>query len=181
MSYIIAIVLIILKIVDSIYETNNKKNVEKNIPKKDNTEKIKTRIDNIKDEETKKRLIKLLKNAEKEFAEDSNKNMTLDKKSDDKINKTNIKTKESKTNKAKIYKESAIVDSRSLENAIPHTDDSVYSHMIKNECGIEHGLGKSIYEKDEEAQSRFLEDYNEADLKKYIAMKEILDEPVSMK
>ena len=53
--------------------------------------------------------------------------------------------------------------------------------MIKNECGIEHGLGKSIYEKDEEAQSRFLEDYNEADLKKYIAMKEILDEPVSMK
>ncbi|KGF07805.1 hypothetical protein HMPREF1634_02535 [Tissierellia bacterium S7-1-4] len=181
MSYIIAIVLIILKIVDSIYETNNKKNVEKNIPKKNNTEKIKTRIDNIKDEETKKRLIKLLKNAEKEFAEDSNKNMTLDKKSDDKINKTNIKTKESKTNKAKIYKESAIVDSRSLENAIPHTDDSVYSHMIKNECGIEHGLGKSIYEKDEEAQSRFLEDYNEADLKKYIAMKEILDEPVSMK
>lgn len=181
MSYIIAIVLIILKIVDSIYETNNKKNVEKNIPKKDNTEKIKTRIDNIKDEETKKRLIKLLKNAEKEFSEDSNKNMTLDKKSDDKINKTNIKTKESKTNKAKIYKESAIVDSRSLENAIPHTDDSVYSHMIKNECGIEHGLGKSIYEKDEEAQSRFLEDYNEADLKKYIAMKEILDEPVSMK
>lgn len=181
MSYIIAIVLIILKIVDSIYETNNKKNVEKNIPKKDNTEKIKTRIDNIKDEETKKRLIKLLKNAEKEFAEDSNKNMTLDKKSDDKINKTNIKTKESKTNKAKIYKESAIVDSRSLENAIPHTDDSVYSHMIKNECGIKHGLGKSIYEKDEEAQSRFLEDYNEADLKKYIAMKEILDEPVSMK
>ena len=181
MSYIIAIVLIILKIVDSIYETNNKKNVEKNIPKKDNTEKIKTRIDNIKDEETKKRLIKLLKNAEKEFAEDSNKNMTLDKKSDDKINKTNIKTKESKTNKAKIYKESAIVDSRSLENAIQHTDDSVYSHMIKNECGIEHGLGKSIYEKDEEAQSRFLEDYNEADLKKYIAMKEILDEPVSMK
>ena len=181
MRYIIAIVLIILKIVDSIYETNNKKNVEKNIPKKDNTEKIKTRIDNIKDEETKKRLIKLLKNAEKEFAEDSNKNMTLDKKSDDKINKTNIKTKESKTNKAKIYKESAIVDSRSLENAIPHTDDSVYSHMIKNECGIEHGLGKSIYEKDEEAQSRFLEDYNEADLKKYIAMKEILDEPVSMK
>lgn len=181
MSYIIAIVLIILKIVDSIYETNNKKNVEKNIPKKDNTEKIKTRIDNIKDEETKKRLIKLLKNAEKEFAEDSNKNMTLDKKSDDNINKTNIKTKESKTNKAKIYKESAIVDSRSLENAIPHTDDSVYSHMIKNECGIEHGLGKSIYEKDEEAQSRFLEDYNEADLKKYIAMKEILDEPVSMK
>nr|WP_311445336.1 hypothetical protein [Ezakiella coagulans] len=181
MSYIIAIVLIILKIVDSIYETNNKKNVDKNIPKKDNTEKIKTRIDNIKDEETKKRLIKLLKNAEKEFAEDSNKNMTLDKKSDDKINKTNIKTKESKTNKAKIYKESAIVDSRSLENAIPHTDDSVYSHMIKNECGIEHGLGKSIYEKDEEAQSRFLEDYNEADLKKYIAMKEILDEPVSMK
>lgn len=181
MSYIIAIVLIILKIVDSIYETNKKKNVEKNIPKKDNTEKIKTRIDNIKDEETKKRLIKLLKNAEKEFAEDSNKNMTLDKKSDDKINKTNIKTKESKTNKAKIYKESAIVDSRSLENAIPHTDDSVYSHMIKNECGIEHGLGKSIYEKDEEAQSRFLEDYNEADLKKYIAMKEILDEPVSMK
>lgn len=181
MSYIIAIVLIILKIVDSIYETNNKKNVEKNIPKKDNNEKIKTRIDNIKDEETKKRLIKLLKNAEKEFAEDSNKNMTLDKKSDDKINKTNIKTKESKTNKAKIYKESAIVDSRSLENAIPHTDDSVYSHMIKNECGIEHGLGKSIYEKDEEAQSRFLEDYNEADLKKYIAMKEILDEPVSMK
>lgn len=181
MSYIIAIVLIILKIVDSIYETNNKKNVEKNIPKKKNTEKIKTRIDNIKDEETKKRLIKLLKNAEKEFAEDSNKNMTLDKKSDDKINKTNIKTKESKTNKAKIYKESAIVDSRSLENAIPHTDDSVYSHMIKNECGIEHGLGKSIYEKDEEAQSRFLEDYNEADLKKYIAMKEILDEPVSMK
>lgn len=181
MSYIIAIVLIILKIVDSIYETNNKKNVKKSIPKKDNTEKIKTRIDNIKDEETKKRLIKLLKNAEKEFAEDSNKNMTLDKKSDDKINKTNIKTKESKTNKAKIYKESAIVDSRSLENAIPHTDDSVYSHMIKNECGIEHGLGKSIYEKDEEAQSRFLEDYNEADLKKYIAMKEILDEPVSMK
>lgn len=181
MSYIIAIVLIILKIVDSIYETNNKKNVEKNIPQKDNTEKIKTRIDNIKDEETKKRLIKLLKNAEKEFAEDSNKNMTLDKKSDDKINKTNIKTKESKTNKAKIYKESAIVDSRSLENAIPHTDDSVYSHMIKNECGIKHGLGKSIYEKDEEAQSRFLEDYNEADLKKYIAMKEILDEPVSMK
>lgn len=181
MSYIIAIVLIILKIVDSIYETNNKKNVEKNIPKKNNTEKIKTRIDNIKDEETKKRLIKLLKNAEKEFAEDSNKNMTLDKKSDDKINKTNIKTKESKTNKAKIYKESAIVDSRSLENAIPHTDDSVYSHMIKNECGIEHGLGKSIYEKDEEAQSRFLEDYNEADLKKYIAMKEILDEPVSIK
>lgn len=181
MSYIIAIVLIILKIVDSIYETNNKKNVEKNIPKKNNTEKIKTRIDNIKDEETKKRLIKLLKNAEKEFAEDSNKNMTLDKKSDDKINKTNIKTKESKTNKAKIYKESAIVDSRSLENAIPHTDDSVYSHMIKNECGIEHGLGKSIYEKDEEAQSRFLEDYNEADFKKYIAMKEILDEPVSMK
>ena len=181
MSYIIAIVLIILKIVNSIYETNNKKNVEKNIPKKNNTEKIKTRIDNIKDEETKKRLIKLLKNAEKEFAEDSNKNMTLDKKSDDKINKTNIKTKESKTNKAKIYKESAIVDSRSLENAIPHTDDSVYSHMIKNECGIEHGLGKSIYEKDEEAQSRFLEDYNEADLKKYIAMKEILDEPVSMK
>ena len=181
MSYIIAIVLIILKIVDSIYETNNKKNVDKNIPKKDNTEKIKTRIDNIKDEETKKRLIKLLKNAEKEFAEDSNKNMTLDKKSDDKINKTNIKTKESKTNKAKIYKESAIVDSRSMENAIPHTDDSVYSHMIKNECGIEHGLGKSIYEKDEEAQSRFLEDYNEADLKKYIAMKEILDEPVSMK
>lgn len=181
MSYIIAIVLIILKIVDSIYETNNKKNVEKNIPKKDNTEKIKTRIDNIKDEETKKRLIKLLKNAEKEFAEDSNKNMTLDKKSDDKINKTNIKTKESKTNKAKIYKESAIVDSRSLENAIPHTDDSVYSHMIKNECGIKHGLGKSIYEKDEEAKSRFLEDYNEADLKKYIAMKEILDEPVSMK
>lgn len=181
MSYIIAIVLIILKIVDSIYETNNKKNVDKNIPKKDNTEKIKTRIDNIKDEETKKRLIKLLKNAEKEFAEDSNKNMTLDKKSDDKINKTNIKTKESKTNKAKIYKESAIVDSRSLENAIPHTDDSVYSHMIKNECGIEHGLGKSIYEKDEEAQSRFLEDYNETDLKKYIAMKEILDEPVSMK
>ncbi len=181
MSYIIAIVLIILKIIDSIYETNNKKNVEKNIPKKNNTEKIKTRIDNIKDEETKKRLIKLLKNAEKEFAEDSNKNMTLDKKSDDKINKTNIKTKESKTNKAKIYKESAIVDSRSLENAIPHTDDSVYSHMIKNECGIEHGLGKSIYEKDEEAQSRFLEDYNEADFKKYIAMKEILDEPVSMK
>lgn len=181
MSYIIAIVLIILKIVDSIYETNNKKNVEKNIPKKDNTEKIKTRIDNIKDEETKKRLIKLLKNTEKEFAEDSNKNMTLDKKSDDNINKTNIKTKESKTNKAKIYKESAIVDSRSLENAIPHTDDSVYSHMIKNECGIKHGLGKSIYEKDEEAQSRFLEDYNEADLKKYIAMKEILDEPVSMK
>lgn len=181
MSYIIAIVLIILKIVDSIYETNNKKNVEKNIPKKDNTEKIKTRIDNIKDEETKKRLIKLLKNAEKEFAEDSNKNMTLDKKSDDKIKKPNIKTKESKTNKAKIYKESAIVDSRSLENAIPHTDDSVYSHMIKNECGIKHGLGKSIYEKDEEAQSRFLEDYNEADLKKYIAMKEILDEPVSMK
>ena len=181
MSYIIAIVLIILKIVDSIYETNNKKIVEKNIPKKNNTEKIKTRIDNIKDEETKKRLIKLLKNAEKEFAEDSNKNMTLDKKSDDKINKTNIKTKESKTNKAKIYKESAIVDSRSLENAIPHTDDSVYSHMIKNECGIEHGLGKSIYEKDEEAQSRFLEDYNEADLKKYIAMKEILDEPVSIK
>lgn len=181
MSYIIAIVLIILKIVDSIYETNNKKNVKKSIPKKDNTEKIKTRIDNIKDEETKKRLIKLLKNAEKEFAEDSNKNMTLDKKSDDKINKTNIKTKESKTNKAKIYKESAIVDSRSLENAIPHTDDSVYSHMIKNECGIKHGLGKSIYEKDEEAQSRFLEDYNEADLKKYIAMKEILDEPVSMK
>lgn len=181
MSYIIAIVLIILKIVDSIYETNNKKNVKKSIPKKDNTEKIKTRIDNIKDEETKKRLIKLLKNAEKEFAEDSNKNMTLDKKSDDKINKTNIKTKESKTNKAKIYKESAIVDSRSLENAIPHTDDSVYSHMIKNECGIKHGLGKSIYEKDEEAQSRFLEGYNEADLKKYIAMKEILDEPVSMK
>ena len=181
MSYIIAIVLIILKIVDSIYETNNKKNVEKNIPKKNNTEKIKTRIDNIKDEETKKRLIKLLKNAEKEFAEDSNKNMTLDKKSDDKINKTNIKTKESKTNKAKIYKESAIVDSRSLENAIPHTDDSVYSHMIKNECGIEHGLGKSIYEKDEEAQSRFLEDIYEADLKKYVAMKEILDEPVSMK
>lgn len=181
MSYIIAIVLIILKIVDSIYETKNKTNVKKNIPKKDNTEKIKTRIDNIKDEETKKRLIKLLKNAEKEFAEDSNKNMTLDKKSDDKINKTNIKTKESKTNKAKIYKESAIVDSRSLENAIPHTDDSVYSHMIKNECGIKHGLGKSIYEKDEEAQSRFLEDYNEADLKKYIAMKEILDEPVSMK
>ena len=181
MRYIIAIVLIILKIVDSIYETNNKKNVEKNIPKKDNTEKIKTRIDNIKDEETKKRLIKLLKNAEKEFAEDSNKNMTLDKKSDDKLNKTNIKTKESKTNKAKIYNESAIVDSRSLENAIPHTDDSVYSHMIKNECGIKHGLGKSIYEKDEEAQSRFLEDYNEADLKKYIAMKEILDEPVSMK
>lgn len=180
MSYIIAIVLIILKIVDSIYETNNKKNVEKNIPKKNNTEKIKTRIDNIKDEETKKRLIKLLKNAEKEFAEDSNKNMTLDKKSDDKINKTNIKTKESKTNKAKIYKESAIVDSRSLENAIPHTDDSVYSHMIKNECGIEHGLGKSLYEK-EEHESRFLEDINEADLKKYVAMKEILDEPVSMK
>lgn len=177
MSYIIAIVLIILKIVDSIYETKNKKTIQK----EDNTKKIKNRIDNIKDEEMKTRLTKLLKNTEMEFSDEPEKNKTLNKKLEEKRKKINQKKNEPKINADKIYKESAIVDSRSLENAIPHTDDSVYSHMIKNECGIEHGLGKSIYEKDEEAQSRFLEDYNEADLKKYIAMKEILDEPVSMK
>lgn len=181
MSYIIAIVLIILKIIDSIYENNHKKTIKKNISKKDNTEQIKNRIDNIKDEEMKTRLTKLLKNAEAEFSDESEKEKTLNKKLEEKRKKINQKKNEPTINTDKKIKESAIVDSRSMENVIPHTDDSVYSHMIKNECGIEHGLGKSIYEKDEEAQSRFLEDYNEADLKKYIAMKEILDEPVSMK
>lgn len=181
MSYIIAIVLIILKIIDSIYENNHKKTIKKNISKKDNTEQIKNRIDNIKDEEMKIRLTKLLKNAEAEFSDESEKEKTLNKKLEEKRKKINQKKNEPTINTDKKIKESAIVDSRSMENVIPHTDDYVYSHMIKNECGIEHGLGKSIYEKDEEAQSRFLEDYNEADLKKYIAMKEILDEPVSMK
>lgn len=181
MSYIIAIVLIILKIIDSIYENNHKKTIKKNISKKDNIEQIKNRIDNIKDEEMKTRLTKLLKNAEAEFSDESEKEKTLNKKLEEKRKKISQKKNEPTINVDKNIKKLAIVDSRSLENAIPHTDDSVYSHMIKNECGIEHGLGKSIYEKDEEAQSRFLEDYNEADLKKYIAMKEILDEPVSMK
>lgn len=179
MSYFIAIVLIILKIIDSIYD-NNKKTIEKNIPKKDSTENIKNRLDNIKDDEIKKKLTKLLKNTEKEFAEDLNKNKTLNEKLDEKRKKINHKKKEPAINADKKFKETAIVDSRSMESAIPHSDDSVYSHMIKNECGIEHGLGKSIYEK-EEYESRFLEDLKEADLKKYVAMKEILDEPVSMK
>lgn len=180
MSYIIAIVLIILKIVDSIYETNNKKTIEKKVTKKDNTEQIKNRIDNIKDEEMKTRLTKLLKNAEAEFSDESEKNKTLNKKIEEKRKKINQKKNEPTINADNKIKKSAIVDSRSMESAIPHTDDSVYSHMIKNECGIEHGLGKSLYEK-EEHESRFLEDINEADLKKYVAMKEILDEPVSMK
>lgn len=180
MSYIIAIVLIILKIVDSIYETNNKKTIEKKTPKKDNAEQIKNRIDNIKDEDMKTRLTKLLKNAEAEFSDESEKEKTLNKKLEEKRKKINKKKNKPTINADKKIKKSAIVDSRSMENAIPHTDDSVYSHMIKNECGIEHGLGKSLYEK-EEHESRFLEDINEADLKKYVAMKEILDEPVSMK
>lgn len=180
MSYIIAIVLIILKIIDSIYENNNKKTIENKTPKKDNTEQIKNRIDNIKDEDMKTRLTKLLKNAEAEFSDESEKEKTLNKKLDEKRKKNSKKKNEPTINADKKIKKSAIVDSRSMENAIPHTDDSVYSHMIKNECGIEHGLGKSLYEK-EEHESRFLEDINEADLKKYVAMKEILDEPVSMK
>lgn len=180
MSYFIAIVLIILKIVDSIYETNNKKTIEKKTPKKDNAEQIKNRIDNIKDEDMKTRLTKLLKNAEAEFSDESEKEKTLNKKLEEKRKKINKKKNKPTMNADKKSKESAIVDSRSMENAIPHSDDSVYSHMIKNECGIEHGLGKSLYEK-EEHESRFLEDINEADLKKYVAMKEILDEPVSMK
>lgn len=180
MSYFIAIVLIILKIVDSIYETNNKKTIEKKTPKKDNTEQIKNRIDNIKDEDMKTRLTKLLKNAEAEFSDESEKEKTLNKKLEEKRKKINKKKNKPTINADKKSKESAIVDSRSMENAIPHSDDSVYSHMIKNECGIEHGLGKSLYEK-EEHESRFLEDINEVDLKKYFAMKEILDEPVSMK
>ncbi|MDY6079162.1 MAG: hypothetical protein SPI61_00255 [Ezakiella sp.] len=179
MSYFIAIVLIILKIVDSIYD-NNKKTIEKKIPKKDSTENIKSRIDNIKDEDMKTRLTKLLKNAEAEFSDESEKEKTLNKKLEEKRKKISQKKNEPMINADKKIKKSAIVDSRSMENAIPHTDDSVYSHMIKNECGIEHGLGKSLYEK-EEHESRFLEDINEADLKKYVAMKEILDEPVSMK
>lgn len=179
MSYFIAIVLIILKIVDSIYD-NNKKAIEKKIPKKDSTENIKSRIDNIKDEDMKTRLTKLLKNAEAEFSDESEKEKTLNKKLEEKRKKISQKKNEPMINADKKIKKSAIVDSRSMENAIPHTDDSVYSHMIKNECGIEHGLGKSLYEK-EEHESRFLEDINEADLKKYVAMKEILDEPVSMK
>ena len=180
MSYFIAIVLIILKIVDSIYETNNKKTIEKKTPKKDNTEQIKNRIDNIKDEDMKTRLTKLLKNAEAEFSDESEKEKTLNKKLEEKRKKISQKKNVPTINADKKIKKSAIVDSRSMENAIPHTDDSVYSHMIKNECGIEHGLGKSLYEK-EEHESRFLEDIKEADLKKYVAMKEILDEPVSMK
>lgn len=180
MSYFIAIVLIILKIVDSIYETNNKKTIEKKTPKKDNTEQIKNRIDNIKDEDMKTRLTKLLKNTEAEFSDESEKEKTLNKKLEEKRKKISQKKKVPTINADKKIKKSAIVDSRSMENAIPHTDDSVYSHMIKNECGIEHGLGKSLYEK-EEHESRFLEDINEVDLKKYVAMKEILDEPVSMK
>lgn len=180
MSYFIAIVLIILKIVDSIYENNNKKTIENKTPKKDNTEQIKNRIDNIKDEDMKTRLTKLLKNTEAEFSDESEKEKTLNKKLEEKRKKISQKKKVPTINADKKIKKSAIVDSRSMENAIPHTDDSVYSHMIKNECGIEHGLGKSLYEK-EEHESRFLEDINEADLKKYVAMKEILDEPVSMK
>lgn len=180
MSYFIAIVLIILKIVDSIYETNNKKTIEKKTPKKDNAEQIKNRIDNIKDEDMKTRLTKLLKNAEAEFSDESENEKTLNKKLEEKRKKINKKKNKPTMNADKKSKESSIVDSRSMENAIPHSDDSVYSHMIKNECGIEHGLGKSIYEK-EEHESRFLEDLKEADLKKYFAMKEILDEPVSMK
>ena len=180
MSYIIAIVLIILKIVDSIYENNNKKTIEKKTPKKDNAEQIKNRIDNIKDEDMKTRLTKLLKNAEAEFSDESEKGKTLNKKLEEKRKKISQKKNEPTINADKKIKKSAIVDSRSMESAIPHSDDSVYSHMIKNECGIEHGLGKSIYEK-EEYESRFLEDLKEADLKKYVAMKEILDEPVSMK
>lgn len=180
MSYFIAIVLIILKIVDSIYENNNKKTIEKKTPKKNNTEQIKNRIDNIKDEDMKTRLTKLLKNAEAEFSDESEKEKTLNKKLEEKRKKISQKKNEQMINADKKIKKSAIVDSRSMENAILHTDDSVYSHMIKNECGIEHGLGKSLYEK-EEHESRFLEDINEADLKKYVAMKEILDEPVSMK
>lgn len=180
MSYFIAIVLIILKIVDSIYENNNKKTIEKKTPKKNNTEQIKNRIDNIKDEDMKTRLTKLLKNAEAEFSDEYEKEKTLNKKLEEKRKKISQKKNEPMINADKKIKKSAIVDSRSMENAIPHTDDSVYSHMIKNECGIEHGLGKSLYEK-EEHESRFLEDINEADLKKYVAMKEILDEPVSMK
>lgn len=180
MSYFIAIVLIILKIVDSIYENNNKKTIENKTPKKDNTEQIKNRIDNIKDEDMKTRLTKLLKNTEAEFSDESEKEKTLNKKLEEKRKKISQKKKVPTINADKKIKKSAIVDSRSMENAIPHTDDSVYSHMIKNECGIEHGLGKSLYEK-EEHESRFLEDINEVDLKKYVAMKEILDEPVSMK
>lgn len=180
MSYFIAIVLIILKIVDSIYENNNKKTIENKTPKKDNTEQIKKRIDNIKDEDMKTRLTKLLKNAEAEFSDESEKEKTLNKKLEEKRKKISQKKNEPMINADKRIKKSAIVDSRSMENAIPHTDDSVYSHMIKKECEIEHGLGKSLYEK-EEHESRFLEDINEADLKKYVAMKEILDEPVSMK
>ncbi|MDD7731332.1 MAG: hypothetical protein PT942_03565 [Eubacteriales bacterium] len=128
----------------------------------------------------KTRLTKLLKNAEAEFSDESEKEKTLNKKLEEKRKKISQKKNEPMINADKKIKKSAIVDSRSMENAIPHTDDSVYSHMIKNECGIEHGLGKSLYEK-EEHESRFLEDINEADLKKYVAMKEILDEPVSMK
>ena len=180
MSYFIAIVLIILKIVDSIYENNNKKTIENKTPKKDTTEQIKNRIDNIKDEDMKTRLTKLLKSAEAEFSDESEKEKTLNKKLEEKRKKISQKKNEPTINADKKIKKSAIVDSRSMENAIPHTDDSVYSHMIKNECGIEHGLGKSLYEK-EEHESRFREDINEADLKKYVAMKEILDEPVSMK
>lgn len=125
MSYIIAIVLIILKIIDSIYENNHKKTIEKNIPKKDNIEQIKNRIDNIKDEEMKTRLTKLLKNAEAEFSDESEKEKTLNKKLEEKRKKISQKKNEPTINVDKKIKKLAIVDSRSLENAIPHTDDSV--------------------------------------------------------
>lgn len=100
--------------------------------------------------------------------------------------KTLLKTNENKLKNLGLLNEkntkkigsSKIIDQRSMENAVEHNDDSIYSHSIIEECEFDHSKKASVNEnKINERKSKIT---NKA-LRDAVIMKEILDKPVSMR
>lgn len=80
----------------------------------------------------------------------------------------------------KKIESSKIIDARSMENAIEHDDDSVYSNSLIMNCEFTHEKDDVINDKSL-VKNRLKNRLSKEDLQNAIVMKEILDAPVSMR